>query len=72
METPKKAALSVSHFQVGTSGFFLAIYCHTYFWFLPEPRIKRATKGCYADILSPTKHLVYPWGIQSQWSLEQL
>ena len=71
METLKKAALSMSHFQVGTSGLFLAIYGHSYFWFLPEHGIKRATKGCYADILNPAKHFVYPWGIQCQWSLEQ-
>lgn len=71
METPKKATAAVSHFSRGTGGIFLDIYGHSYFWFLPEHEIKRATRRCFADILSPRKHLVYPGDIQSQWPLEQ-
>lgn len=54
----KKAALSVSYFQEGTSGLFLATYGHSS-GFSQNTEWKRVTKGCYADILNATKHLVY-------------
>lgn len=66
---PKKATAAISHISRSTGGVFLAIYGRSYFWFLPEYEIKRAERRCFADILKPRKHLVYPGGYTKAMAL---